>query len=312
MARRGIAVIRTNGVAYGKAVPWLPTLKLLRDYFRIRETDDPGTARQKISTRLLSIDAAFDNDLPLLFDFLEVKDPLRPSPPLSSEVRMDRIVTLLGRLTALRSDRETLVVLVEDFHWFDPQSEQFLERWMATLPGSRTLVIVNFRHGVRGSWMAHSYYQRIALDPLSGDEATEMLQDALGDDPSLTPLLALLGERCGGNPFFLQEVVRAMVEEGTLSGGPGPYTLERALDQVRVPATVHAVLAARIDRLVAEQKSLLQTASVIGRTFAEPLLAQIAEMADQEMKAALQGLCAAELVQPAGGQSAPEYRFWHA
>ncbi|MEA2901170.1 MAG: hypothetical protein QOH36_1057 [Actinomycetota bacterium] len=317
VASRGIAVVRTAGVAYGKSVPWLPTLRLLRNYFHIEEGDSPAQAREKVSARLLALDPGFGDDLPLLFDFLEVKDPERPSPLLSSEVRLERILQFLARLTATRSHRETLVILVEDFHWFDPQSALFLERWLGLLHGSRTLVIVNFRHGARAAWMRHASYQRISLDPLSGDEAAEMLQDTLGDDPSLGPLLALVGERCGGNPFFLQEVVRAMVEEGTLSGGPGAYRLDRALDQVRVPPTVHAVLAARIDRLVADQKSLLQTASVIGRTFAEPLLARIAEMADQEMQLALRGLCAAELVQPSAGQATvgrgvAEYRFWHA
>ncbi|MEA2901169.1 MAG: hypothetical protein QOH36_1056 [Actinomycetota bacterium] len=309
---RGIRVVRTNGVAYGKGVPWLPALMLLRNYFRILEGDDPATARKKISARLLAIDAGFDDDLPLLFDFLEVKDPERPSPPLAADIRMDRILAALTRLTSLRSDRETLVMLVEDLHWFDPQSEQFLERWLATLPGSRTLVIVTFRPGVVAPWMEHSYYDQLSLHPLSADQTTEMLQDTLGDDPSLGPLLALVGERCGGNPFFLQEVVRAMVEEGTLSGEPGAYRLERALDQVRVPPTVHAVLAARIDRLVADQKSVLQTASVIGRTFAEPLLAEIADMADQELQLALRGLCAAEMLQPAAGETVAEYRFWQA
>ena len=312
VVRRGVTVVRTNGVAHGRAVPWLPTLKLLRDYFHIADTDDPERARDKISTRLLSIDPGFGEALPILFDFMEVKDPARPSPQLSSEIRLERILELLARLTMLRSAREPLVILVEDLHWFDPQSALFLERWLETLPGSRTMVIVNFRHGVQAAWMHYSFYQQHSLDPLSDEQTVEMLRGTLGHDPSLTPLLPLVGERCGGNPFFLEEVVRAMVEDGTLSGSPGTYRLDRALDQVRVPPSVHAVLAARIDRLVIDQKALLQTASVIGRTFAEPLLARISTLAEPELHAGLRGLCAAEMLQPVQGLMVEDYRFWHA
>ena len=311
VADRGIAVVRTAGVAHGRSVPWLPILKLLRGYFAILDTDDPEQARDKMESRLLSLDPGFADDLPLLFDFLEIKDPERPCPPLSADLRRARILGALARLSAARSVRHILVVLVEDLQWFDPQSEQFLGNWLDRLPGSRTLVIATFRPGLAAPWMARPSYDQLSLHPLSAGHTAELLQATLGDDPSLAPLLALVGERCGGNPYFVEEVVRGMVEEGVLSGSPGAYVLDRPLDQVRVPPTVHAVLAARIDRLAASEKSLLQTASVIGRTFAEPLLADVADVAEQEMRVALRGLCAAEMLQPAPGQHA-EYRFWQA
>ncbi|MGH9041670.1 MAG: AAA family ATPase, partial [Acidimicrobiia bacterium] len=310
-AARGITVRRATGASHGQEVPLLPVLALLRDYFSISVTDTPAEARERLSGRLLDLDPGLAGDLPLLFDFLEVPDPEHPAPQLAAEVRMRRVFDLLRRLTDRRSERETLVLLVEDVHWFDPQSATFLERLIESYPGTRTLVVANFRPEFSAAWMRHSYYRQVSLAPLGDDAVGELLSGLLGVDLSLAPLLGFVAERTGGNPFFVEEVVRALIEDGTLAGGAGARRLTRPLDQVKVPPSVQAVLAARIDRLPAEHKELLQTAAVIGRSFPQTVLAAVAARSDDDVEDGLRALCAAELLQETQRHPLVEYRFWH-
>jgi class 3 adenylate cyclase len=308
---RGMSVGRAAGVSHGREVPLLPILAYLREYFGITEVDSAGQARERISDRLLGLDPTFADDLPLFFDFLEVPDPERPAPQMAADVRMRRIFEVLRRVTARRSAREIRVLVFEDLHWFDPQSAAFLERLIENFPGSRTLVVTNFRPEFSAAWMRHSYYQQISLVPLSAGAVREMLNDLLGDDPSLAPVPAYLVERTGGNPFFVEEVVRALVEDGTLAGRPGAYRLTRPLEAAGLPASVQAVLAARIDRLAPEHKPVLQCAAVIGRTFGEAVLARVVGQAVEILTTSLSALCTAELVQEAQRYPVAEYRFWH-
>jgi adenylate cyclase len=309
---RGISVRRTAGVSHGGEVPLLPILAFFRSYFGITEADSAAQARERISDRLVALDPAFLDDLPLFFDFLEVPDPERPAPQLAAEVRMRRVFEVLRRVTARRSEREVLVLVFEDLHWFDPQSAAFLERVIESFPGTRTLMVTNFRPEFSAAWMRHSYYEQLSVVPLSAEAVGEMLRELIGDDPSLAPLPAYLVERTGGNPFFVEEVVRALVEDGTLAGRPGAYRLTRPLEQAALPASVQAVLAARIDRLSGEHKAVLQSAAVIGRTFAEAVLAHVMGKPAGALTDALPALCAAELLQEAQRYPVVEYRFWHA
>jgi class 3 adenylate cyclase/tetratricopeptide (TPR) repeat protein len=308
---RGISVRHTTGVSHGREVPLLPILGLLRDYFSITDGDGPSQAREKIARRLFDLDPALGETLPLLYDFLEVPDPARLTAQLAPEVRMRRIFQALHRMTQQRSDREVLVLVVEDLHWFDPQSEIFLERLVESLSGSKTLVVANFRPEFSAGWMRHSYYRQLPLAPLPDEAVGEMLGVLLGVDVSLAPLLAFVQERTGGNPFFLEEMVRVLVEDGTLTGGAGSYRLTRPVHEVKVPPSVQAVLAARIDRLPSAHKAILQTAAVIGRTFAEPVLANVTGFAPEALQDALLALCAAELLQGVGNPPVVEFRFWH-
>ena len=210
---------------------------------------------------------------------------------------------MLRRVTQRRSEREVLVLLLEDLHWFDAASRAFLDELIPTFPGTRTLVLVNFRPEFQAPWMTHSYYRQVPLAPLVPEAVDELIGALVGDDPSLAGLPSELLGRTGGNPFFLEEIVRSLVEDGTLAGEPGAYRLTRPLIEARVPETVHAVLAARIDRLPASAKETLQTASVIGRSFPVAVLEHITGRA-----ADLALLCNAEFLQADGDDG---YRFWH-
>ncbi len=311
-AIEGITVRRASGFSHTSGIPLVPVLELLRDYFGITDADSPRDAREKIAGRLLLLDSAFEAALPLLFDFLEVPDSERPAPRLAAEARLRRVFDVLRRLTRRRSDdQETVLLLLEDLHWWDAESDAFLAELIGLYPGTRTLLVANYRPEYEAPWMRHSFFHRLPLNPLSADATKELLGALLGSHPSVTTLTAQIGERTGGNPFFVEEVVRSLVEDGTLAGDPGAYLLTRPPTEVRVPATVQATLAARIDRLADRDKELLQTAAVIGRSFPEAVLAAVSGWPDDNLAAGLRRLCEAEFLQEEAAWPAAEYRFWH-
>jgi adenylate cyclase len=230
---------------------------------------------------------------------------------MTPEARLRRLFLLLRRVIQRRSDREILVLLLEDLHWFDPASEQFVEMLVESYPGTRTLVLTNFRPEFQAPWMRHSYYRQLPLAALGAGPVEELLHDLLGADPSLARLPDHILGRTGGNPFFVEEVVRMLFEDGALDGRPGAYRLTRSLEELRVPATVVALLAARIDRLPARDKLVLQTGAVIGRTFSEPVLRRVTDLPEAELGAALGSLRSAEFLHEEAVHPAAEYRFWH-
>jgi adenylate cyclase len=281
---------------------------LLRDVFATPAVDPPAVTREKLRKRLAG-EPSLEEALPLLFDVLEVPDPEQPMPQLSPEVRRRRIVEVLRQVTLQRG--EAMVLLLEDLHWFDDQSRLFVEQLLPCTPGTRTLVVTNFRPEFQPSWMGEPYYRHVPLQALDRATTKELLLGYVGGDPSLTSLFDQVVTRTGGNPFFVEEVVRALVEDGTLEGGPGAYRLARPLGETRVPATVQATLAARIDRLPDAGKHALQAASVIGRTFSGLVLAHVLGQRIEELAEELVRLCAAQLLQGEGDDSTDDYRFWH-
>ena len=310
---RGVEVTEGRGVAHGRRIPLLPVIEMMRAYFGVAEQDDARSAREKIAGRLLLLDDSFRDALPVVFDFLGVPDPANPPPAqMSPEARQRVLFGVVRHLVEARAGEGPGVVLVEDLHWLDPSSEAFLENLVEALPGSRTLLVVNFRPEYRAAWTQRSYYQQLPLVPLDARAIGEMTHDLLGDDPSLDGLDELLAERTGGNPFFVEEVIQGMIESGALAGGRGAYRLTRSLDELTIPPTVHALLAARIDRLPEREKSVLQSAAVIGREFTEPVLQAVTELGDAELHATLAALRDAEMVFEKTLYPEAEYAFKHA
>ena len=194
------------------------------------------------------------------------------------------------------SQVQPLLLVCEDLHWIDTETQALLDTLVESLPTARLLLLVNYRPEYQHSWGSKTYYTQVRLDPLPPASADALLQALLGDDPSLTPLKRLLIARTEGNPFFLEESVRALVETGVLAGEPGAYRLTRPLPDIAVPATVQAVLAARIDRLPPDAKRLLQTAAVIGTEVPFPLLQTVAAMAPETLYRSLTQLQGAEFL----------------
>jgi class 3 adenylate cyclase len=307
---REIRVYEARGVAHGKGIPWLPILESLRAYFGITEQDSATGARDKIAGDPLARETLVEG-LPLMFDFLGVPDPERPVPPLSPEARQKQFFDVMRRLSRTRSAREPAVHLFEDLHWFDRASEEFIESLVEISPANRTLVLLNFRPEFRASWMQRSYYQQLPLLPLGPEAIEQLLTDLLGTDSSLRRLTELIRERTGGNPFFIEEIVQSLAETGFLLGTRGAYRLCKPVEKIGLPATVQGVLAARIDRLPEREKRLLQTASVIGKNFSEPILRRVADLGDRDLPGALHALMDAEFVYENALYPEAEYAFKH-
>ena len=210
------------------------------------------------------------------------------------------------------SQEQPLLLVFEDLHWIDSETQALLNSLVEGLPTTRLLLLVNYRPEYQHGWGSKTYYTQLRLDPLAPASAEEVLHALLGDDPSLTPLTPLLLARTQGNPFFLEESVRTLVETGVLVGEPGAYRLGQALPTIQVPATVQAVLAARIDRLPPEAKRLLQTAAVIGHEVPLSLLQAIVEMPAASLHRSLAQVQTAEFLYETRLFPESEYTFKHA
>jgi class 3 adenylate cyclase/tetratricopeptide (TPR) repeat protein len=308
---RGLRVQEAHAVAHGKTVPFLTVLEYLRADYGITDRDSPLAVREKVTGRLLVLDPELADALPLFFDFLGVPDPDRPALRLDSEARQRQLFAALRRVMHAQSRREPMVAVIEDLHWNDAASEAFLAHWVEVLDGTRTLLVANFRPEYHADWMERSYYQRLSLLPLGPEASAELLRDLLGDDESLVGLPERIHRRTGGNPFFIEEMVQQLVEAGHLEGAKGAYRLVHSVTDDAMPASVQAVLAARIDRLGEREKAVLQTAAVIGKEFAEPVLRRVADLPQAELTAALAALARAELVYETALYPEAEYAFKH-
>jgi adenylate cyclase len=261
----GLEVFEAQAQSHGKSIPYMPVLQMLRAYFGIGDREQERAAREKIAGRALLLDPDFAEDLPVLFDFLGVPDPERPVPALSADARKRALGRILGRLLHAPNRRHTVVILVEDLHWIDEASDEMLGMLIGSIEATNTLVLVNFRPEYSPPWARDGAYREIALEPLSEAATAELLADLAGDDPSLDGLEGLIHTRTQGNPFFIEEIVRELVESAYLEGERGAYRLARPVEDAGVPPTVQAILSSRIDRLSPEGKRLLQVAAVLGK-----------------------------------------------
>jgi class 3 adenylate cyclase len=309
----GMRVMEGHCVAHGKSLPLLPVLEVIRAYYGIEDGDDESRVREKVAGRLLLLDDSYRDVLPILFEFLGVPDPQRPAPALPPEARQRRLFALLRRLMqgGGATGREVALICFEDLHWIDAASEAWLAEMVDATVGGRTLFLLNFRPEYRADWMQRAHYQQLALAPLSADAIQELIADLIGIHPSTDGLAQRIHLHTSGNPFFAEEVVQMLIESGQLSGVRGAYRLVGAVQHLEVPPTVQALLAARIDRLPEREKRVLQCAAVIGKDFAEPLLAAVAELPERELAEALARLRSGEFLHERALYPIAEYSFKH-
>ena len=254
-------------------------IDLLKAYFRIGERDDHREMREKVTGKLLTLDRDLEPILPVLLSLLQVPvdDPTWTA--LDPLQRRQRTLDAVRHLLLREARAQPLLVVFEDLHWIDSESQALLDALVDSLPVARLLLLVNYRPEYQHGWGPKSYYTQLRLDALPEENAGELLRALLGDDPTLAPLSALLIGRTRGNPFFLEESVRTLVETRALTGERGAYRLTHPVETIQVPETVHAILAARIDRLPPADKQLLQSAAVVGTEVPLPLLQAVAEIA---------------------------------
>jgi class 3 adenylate cyclase/pimeloyl-ACP methyl ester carboxylesterase len=309
---QGWRVLESAAVSYGQATPYGPVIELLKHYVHVEDRDDVRTVRAKMTGQILTLDETLQDTIPALLSLLDALPADSAFMQLEPPQRRQRTLAALKRLLLRESQEQPLLLVCEDLHWIDAETQALLDTLVESLPTARLLLLVNSRPEYQHGWGSKTSYTQLRLDPLPPARAAAVLQALLGDDPSLESLTRLLVERTEGNPFFLEESVRTLVETGVLVGEPGAYRLAQALPTIQVPATVQAVLAARIDRLPAEEKRLLQTAAVIGTEVPLPLLQAIAERPEAAFHRGLAHLQAAEFLYETRLFPEREYTFKHA
>jgi class 3 adenylate cyclase len=284
---RGWRVLESASVSYGKASPYFPVIDLLKRYVNVEDGDDSRTIRAKVTGQILTLDETLQETIPPLLSLLDVLPEDSPFRELDPQQRRRQTLDALKRVLLRESQVQPLLVVYEDLHWIDAETQALLDDLIESLPTARLLLLVNYRPEYQHSWGSKTYYTQLRLDPLGPESAEVFLQALLGEDPALQPLKQILVNRTHGNPFFLEESVRTLVETNILAGEPGAYMQTQDLSEIEVPATVQAILAARIDRLPAAEKRLLQTAAVIGNEVLLPLLQSISDLSEKELQRGL-------------------------
>jgi len=309
---QGWLVLQAGSVAFGKATSYLPVVDLFKGYFGIEDRDAPPTVREKVTGKLLALDRALEGDLPAFLSLLDVPTDDLEWSTLDPPQRRRRTLDSIKRLLLRESQAQPLLVVAEDLHWADSETQAVLDELVESLPGARLLLLVNYRPEYQHAWGQRTYYGQLVLNPLPAEGAELLLAALLGSNADLEPLTRMLIKQTEGNPFFLEESVRTLVETGALTGQRGAYQQARPLQAIQVPATVQAVIAARIDRLSPTDKTLLQTASVLGKDLPLGLLQAIAEVSEDELRAAIGRLRAGEFLYEVGLLPDIEYTFKHA
>jgi DNA-binding NtrC family response regulator/tetratricopeptide (TPR) repeat protein len=307
-----LTYLEGRGESYGGGIPYLPVIDFLKGYFRIDDRDDPAATGDRVTTWLRALDPALSLDASPLLALLGAPSSGPEWPALEPVQRRQRTLDALTRFVLRLGHAQPVLLAIEDLHWIDTETQAFLDRLVLRLPAARLLVLVSYRPEYTHTWGSKSSYTQLRLGPLGAASVEHLVRDLVGDDVALQPLTRLLVERTEGNPFFLEESVRILIETRGLVGQRGAYQTARDLRALEVPPTVRAVLTARIDRLPLEDRQLLQTAAVVGKDVPAILLRAIADVPDSVLWGVLGNLQAAEFLHETRLLPEVEYTFKHA
>ena len=304
-------LLETLSVSHGKASAYFPVIELLRNYFKVTDQDDQRARRAKVTGYVITLDRSLEDALPFLFTLLSGTDGEDPLAEMDPQTRKRRTLEALKRLLLRESLSQPLMVIFEDLHWIDEETQAFLNLLADSIGTARILLLVNYRPEYSHSWGNKTYYTQLRLDPLGREGADEMLTALLGSDASLTPLKRLIAGKTDGNPLFMEEIYLGLLEDGALVHN-GSVKLTRPLASLRIPTSVQGIIHSRIDRLPADEKELLQTAAVLGMDFQLGVARVLSGKPDDELDRTLTNLQLAEFIyeQPAAGEV--EYNFKHA
>lgn len=308
----GWQTLAGSSVSFGAATTWLPVIDLLKDYFRIEDSDDSATIVKKVQNALDQLDPYLAEESDALLALLDINIDNPSWKALGRIQRRRRSLDALQKLFIRESQRRPLLLIFEDLHWIDRETQTLLDEMAGRLPGNQILLLVNYRPQYKDHWVGKSYYWLLRLAPLIQNQIEDLLHDSLGDDPSLAGLKATLVDRAEGSPLFVEESVRALVETGALTGEAGAYKLGQTDAEITLPETIQSIIAARIDRLPPPEKQLLQTASVIGTSVPLSLLQLITDQSFNTVEQGLDKLQAAEFLYETQLFPEVEYTFKHA
>ncbi len=308
---RLLPVFEVRAQPYGHATPLQPGLTLLRTFFfRIPPEDDAVAARNRIVERMAELGTPAETDLALLYEFLGVAQAGSSPSALSPKARHSRLLNLVRELVK-HDAATTSVILIEDLHWLDEASEELVATLVEAATGTQTMVILNYRPSYRLPWAQLENFEKIDLGQLSAGQTANLVRTLIGPRAELHDICELVAARSGGNPFFAEELVRSLVDSGYLIEGAdlpaeGLAEIERAL-----PATVQAVIGARLDRLGEPEKTLLQMCAIIGKEIPLAVLEHMASPLAKVIEKGLDGLCHAELILPQPAVGGRRFTFRH-
>ena len=304
-------VLEAFSFSHGKASAYLPVVDLLKTYFRIADRDDERTRREKVTGKVLALDRALEDTLPHLFALLGIPSSVAGLDEMDPSIRRRRTREAVKSLIVRESLNQPLILIFEDLHWVDAESEALLQLIADSIGTAQIMLMVNYRPEYRHSWGNKTYYTQLRLDPLGAENASELLTAMIGDDGALDQLKASIIERTQGNPFFMEEMVQVLFDQGVLVRD-GAVSIAKPLTSIQIPSTVKGILAARIDKLAPADKDLLQSLAVIGKEFPMGLVRRVVGKPDDEIAPMLSNLQAAEFIyeQPAFPEN--EYTFKHA
>jgi class 3 adenylate cyclase/tetratricopeptide (TPR) repeat protein len=308
----GWMVLEAFSVSHGKASAYLPVIDLLHAYFDIKAEDNPRKRRERVIGKLLLLDRSLEDALPYLFGLLGIVEGGDQLFGMDAETRKRRTLDAIKRILLRESLNQPLMVIFEDLHWIDEETQAFLNLLADSIANAKILLLVNYRPEYSHQWNSKTIYTLLRLDPLGKESADEMLAALLGDGAGMAQLKRVIIEKTEGNPFFMEETVQVLLDEGSLVRDGSMTRLTRPLGDLKIPPTVQGILAARIDRLSAESKDLLQALAVIGREFSLSLIRAVVPKSDDELSRILNDLQRGEFIheQPAVGDI--EYSFRHA
>jgi predicted ATPase/class 3 adenylate cyclase len=297
--------------SHGRASPYLPVIGLLKDYFRITDGDDTRTQREKITGRVLALDRALEETLPYLFALLGSQEPGGTLDDMDSTVRRRRTREAIKSLIHRESLEHTLLLIFEDLHWIDAETQSVMDLLADSIGTAPILMMVNYRPEYEHHWSNKTYYTQLRLDPLGGENAAEMVSELIGAAGELQTVKDLILTRTEGNPFFMEEMVRALFDQGVLTRN-GTVKVAKPPASIQIPLTVQGILAARIDKLSPADKELLQTLAVIGREFAFGLMRRVIQHSEEELAGGLARLQLGEFIYEKPAFPESEFTFKHA
>lgn len=307
-----IPVFEVRAQPYGHSMPLQPGLSLLRTFFfRIPPADDAAATRARIAARLAELGPPADADMALLYDFLGVAEADSALlPGLNPKVRHARLLSLVRELVK-HDAATTCVILIEDLHWLDEASEEFVATLVEAAAGTQTMVVLNFRPSYRLPWAQFDNFQKVELDQLSSSEIENLVRSLIGPRQELHEICRLVVKRSGGNPFFAEELVRSLADGGFLAEGADLRAEALGAIERSLPPTVQAVIGARLDRLGEPEKTLLQMCAIIGKEIPLAVLEHMASPLASVIEKGLDGLCHAELILPQPAVGGRRFAFRH-
>ncbi|MGD9280092.1 MAG: adenylate/guanylate cyclase domain-containing protein [Desulfobacterales bacterium] len=299
-------------LSYSKGIAYHPVIDIVKSNFDIEAGDGDFEITEKLKRGLKILEADETSTLPYLLELLSVIDSGMDTKTLSPEARKDRIIEAIKRISIKSSQIRPLIIAIEDLHWIDKSSEDYLKALLDSVSGARVFLIFTYRPEYVPTWGGKSYHNQITLNRLSNRESLTMVNNLLGSKDIESDFAELILEKTEGIPFFIEEFIKSLRDLNFIERKDETFRLAKGMQAVSIPSTIQDVIMARVDTLPEDAKELLQTASVIEREFNHALIVQVSGLSEQQLLSQLSVLKEAELLFERGIYPESTYIFKHA